>query len=112
MPFKEGGPQNDYLIPNITGIGGVTCVANDLFKISIEEAVEFMKVFRVSVDEKLNVLSEIEKCKKTPHSKYNQDYQMLQQDEIKARFVFEMLQQQLQSWLFKNGGISLTKNKV
>ena len=92
---------------NMVGIGGVTSIRNDLFKISLEEAITFLESFKDSVDEKLTILHEISKCKKDVLTKSNSDE--LQQNEKKATLVFEVLQKNLQHWLFGKGGISLTK---
>ena len=101
--FKMATAQENYVIPDVIGIGGVTTVTNDLFKISIEEAIVFLESFKDSVDEKLKILQDIDKCKTDKHL-------TVQQDEIKANLAFEALRQQLQSWLFGKGGVSLNKN--
>ena len=87
---------------NIVGIGGVTSIRNDLFKISIEEAITFLESFKDSVNKTLLFLCEIRKCKKSAEN--------IHHTEAEANLVFERLQKQLQYYLFSKGGISLTKN--
>ena len=107
MVVKTATSHQKFDIPEIIGIGGVTTVTNDLFKISIEEAIAFLESFKNSVNEKLKILHEIDRCKAAEH--FNKSG-VLKQDEIKAQMVFETLQKELQSWLFGKGGVSLNKN--
>ena len=104
MALRSEGAHEDvnFTLPNIVGIGGVTAVPDDLFKISVEEAVEFLESFKDSVNKTLLFLREIRKCKKYAEN--------IHHTEAEANLVFERLQKQLQCYLFGKGGISLTKN--
>ena len=109
MAFAEKTP----LFVSCKGIGGVTSVPQDLFKTSIEEAIDFLKTFKNSVNEKLDILNSIAQNKIEAQQFITNpsptEIQAIQRDEIKARVVFETLQTNLQHWLLKNGAISLTK---
>ena len=93
----------------VMGIGGVTTIRNDLFKITLEEAITFLESFKDSVDEKLEILHQINRCKKDVLMKSNTAE--INRDENKATMVFEVLQKQLQHWRFGKGGVSLTKSE-
>ena len=102
MAVKTSTSQENFLLPEIIGIGGVTSIDNNLFKVSIEEAVLFLEAFKITVNEKLQVLQEIGQLKNTvdqPKAVF----------EKKADLIFEDLQQELQSWRFGKGGVSLKK---
>ena len=61
MSFEETTPPT-YPTTH-QGIGGVTSVPLDLFRTSIEEAIEFLKSFKITVNETLFILKKIEKIK-------------------------------------------------
>ena len=102
MAVKTSTSQENFLLPEIIGIGGITSIDNNLFKVSIEEAVLFLEAFKITVNEKSQVLQEIGQLKNTvdqPKAVF----------EKKADLIFEDLQQELQSWRFGKGGVSLKK---
>ena len=111
MAFAETTPSFSFV--NYQGIGGVTSVPIDLFRTSIEEAIEFLKSFKNRVNENLDILSEIQKNKNDGKQFITNpspvEIQAIRQEELRARIVFETLQKELQRWLLGNGGISLTK---
>ena len=107
MALIESTSLSSFVI--YEGIGGVTTVPDDLFRPSIEEAIEFLKSFKDHVDEKLEIL-----CKIRINSKFitragPNETQAIRQEEQRAKKAFETLQIELQHWVGGYAGISLAK---
>ena len=91
MAFEEATAK----FSGVIGIGGVTTVPNDLFNVSIEEAVKFLESFKERVNEKLDILCEIAKNKDDGRKSIAKpnviEVQAMSQDEVRARVAFEAL---------------------
>ena len=115
-PSQQNPKLNFELMDQKPGIGGVLSISEDTFKVSLEEAIDFMKVFRCSIDEKLWALQEIA-AKRDYHRAFAEekgqtfDHKTLKFDEIKAQSTLDLLQLELNRWRLGNAGISLAKTK-
>ena len=108
----------DYQLtdPKNGGIGGSFSIPDDTFKITVEEAIDIIKSYRCSIDEKLCTLQTIatkRDCEKAFSKQNGQkfDEKALKFEEIRAQSAIDLLQLELNRWLLGNGGISLTKTK-
>ena len=104
----------DYLLADPKpGIGGVFAIPDDTFKISLEEAIDFMKSYRCSIEEKLQTLQAIATkldCEKRAKG-LEFDNKALRFEEIKAQSTIDQLKLESNRWFFGNTGISLAKTK-
>ena len=91
-------------------------IDENLFKVSIDTAINFLKNFKGHVEEKLWQLVEIRSKKnfrkQHPELENSQEIELSEKlDEEAATYVFEILEIELKRWSFGNAGISLKKEE-